>query len=151
MNKKGKYDSPFKATLKGITDLYGKKADSVVLPEYIDLTDKTVMITGSSSGLGFATAKRIAAAGAKVIMAVRSGIPEKGQEITNLTGNKNVTMYHVDLLDFESIKELVDTLVNNHVQLDLLISNAAMVPLKSRQTRQGLEEMFMVKYAVLCM
>jgi NAD(P)-dependent dehydrogenase (short-subunit alcohol dehydrogenase family) len=146
MNKRGTYDSPFRATLKGITDLYGKKAESVALPPQIDLTGKTVLITGSSSGLGFASAKRMAAAGAEVIMAVRSGIPEKGRQIRDLTRNSKVTMYHVDLLDFESIKMLVDNLVNDKVKLDLLVSNAAMVPLKSRKTPQGLEEMFMVNY-----
>lgn len=146
MSNKGKYDSPFKATLKGITDLYGKKADSVVLPDNIDLKGKTVLISGSSTGLGFAAAKRIAQAGAKLIMAIRSGIPEKGEEIKKTTGNPDVSMYHVDLLDFESINLLFEKLEKDGVKVDILISNAAMVPLKSRQTRQGLEEMFMVNY-----
>lgn len=146
MSNIGKYDSPFKATLKGITDLYGKKTNSVVLPDTINLEGKTVLITGSSAGLGFAAAKRIAKAGANLIMAVRSGIPEKGEEIKNVTGNQDVTMYHVDLLDFESINMLLENLEKDGVKVDVLISNAAMVPLKSRQTPQGLEEMFMVNY-----
>ena len=146
MSSKGKYDSPFKATLKGITDLYGKKADSVDLPDNIDLTGKTVLITGSSAGLGFAAAKRIAQAGANLIMATRSGIPEKGDEIKKATGNRNVSMYHVDLLDFDSINVLFEHLEKDGIKVDILISNAAMVPLKSRQTPQGLEEMFMVNY-----
>jgi NAD(P)-dependent dehydrogenase (short-subunit alcohol dehydrogenase family) len=146
MSKKGSYDSPFRATLKGITDLYAKKVESVTLPTQIDLTGKTVLITGSSSGLGFAAAKRMAAAGAEVIMAVRSGIPAKGQQISELTSNSKVTMYHVDLLDFESIRKLIDGLLKDEKKLDLLVSNAAMVPLKSRRTPQGLEEMFMVNY-----
>lgn len=146
MSNKGKYDSPFKATIKGITDLYGKKENSVVLPDNIDLSGKTVLITGSSAGLGFAAAKRIAQAGAKVIMTVRSGIPEKGEKIKKATGNPNIKMYHVDLLDFGSIRQLLDQLESNGVQIDILISNAAMVPLKSRQSPQGIEEMFMVNY-----
>lgn len=146
MSNQGKYSNPLTATINGVRDLYSKKTDGVKLPEVIDLTGKTILITGSSSGLGFAAAKRMAAAGAEVIMAVRSGIPQKGQHIRDLTRNSKVTMYHVDLLDFESIKTLVDNLVNDKVKLDLLVSNAAMVPLKSRKTPQGLEEMFMVNY-----
>lgn len=146
MSNKGKYDSPFKATIKGITDLYGKKADSVVLPDNIEVKGKTVLITGSSAGLGFAAAKRIADAGANLIMAVRSGIPEKGEEIKQLTGNPNVKMYHVDLLDFDSIVSMLENLEKDEIKVDILISNAAMVPLKSRQSVQGLEEMFMVNY-----
>jgi NAD(P)-dependent dehydrogenase (short-subunit alcohol dehydrogenase family) len=146
MSTEGKYDSPLKATLKGIRDLYGKKINDVTLPDPVDLSGKTIMITGASSGLGFATAKRVAAAGARVIMVSRSGIPEKGEEIVKSTGNQNVTMYHVDLLDFESINAFLNSIANDGVTLDILISNAAMVPLKSRQTLQGLEEMFMVNY-----
>ncbi len=146
MNTKGNYDSPLKATLKGITDLYRKKSNSLDLPKDIDLKAKTVLITGSSAGLGFAAALRIAKAGAKLIMAVRSGIPEKGEEIKKITGNANVSMYPVDLLDFESIKGLVKKLKEDEIVVDILISNAAMVPLKSRKTPQGLEEMFMVNY-----
>jgi len=110
------------------------------------MSGKTVMITGASSGLGFAVAKRIAMAGAKVIMAVRSGIPEKGEAIKTLSGNDQIYMYHVDLLDFGSIKSLVSKLKMDDIKIDILISNAAMVPLKSRKTPQGLEEMFMVNY-----
>jgi len=146
MGKQGSYDSPLRATLKGITDLYGNKKQNLLLPASIDLKGKTVLITGSSAGLGLAAAKRIASAGAKVIMAVRSGIPEKGQEVINASGNKNVSMYHVDLLDFERIKGLIQRLRNDAVKIDILISNAAMVPLKSRKTPQGLEEMFMVNF-----
>jgi NAD(P)-dependent dehydrogenase (short-subunit alcohol dehydrogenase family) len=146
MSNKGRYDSPFKATLKGITDLYGKKKDELTLPRDIDLHGKTVLITGSSSGLGFAAAKRIAGAGANLIMAVRSGIPEKGEEIAKVSGNNNLKMYHVDLLDFNSINQLLENLKDDDIKIDILISNAAMVPLKSRQTPQGLEEMFMVNY-----
>ncbi|MDZ7605870.1 MAG: SDR family NAD(P)-dependent oxidoreductase [Cyclobacteriaceae bacterium] len=145
MNK-GKYDNPLKATLKGISDLYSKKAPSIHLPTDTDLTGKTVMITGASSGLGYAAAIRLAKAGAKVIMAVRSGIPERGEAVKKLSGNEQVFMYHVDLLDFKSINSFIMMLSEDGVQLDLLISNAAMVPLKSRKTPQGLEEMFMVNY-----
>ena len=146
MSNKGTYDSPWQATWKGITDLYGKKTDSVELPDHIDLAGKSVLITGSSAGLGFAAAKRIAKAGAKVIMAVRSGIPKKGEEIKKHSGNSDVEMYHVDLLDFESINHFLENLEKDKVKIDILISNAAMVPLKSRKTPQGLEEMFMVNY-----
>jgi len=146
MTRKGKYESPWLATINGIKQLYGKREKSVQLPEKIDLSGKKIMITGSSSGLGFAAAKRIAEAGAHVIMVVRSGIPEKGEMIKRMTGNENVSMYHVDLLDFESISGLIDNLEKDKVLIDTLISNAAMVPLKSRPSPQGLEEMFMVNY-----
>lgn len=55
-------------------------------------------------------------------------------------------MFQVDLSDMESIIGLADTLNKSSLKIDVLICNAAVVPLKSRRTRQGLEEMFMVNY-----
>jgi NAD(P)-dependent dehydrogenase (short-subunit alcohol dehydrogenase family) len=145
LNKK-KYTNPFTATLNGILELKKHREEQVVLPPNLNLAGKRIMITGSSSGLGLATATAIANTGAVLYMAVRSGIPERGDEIKELTGNENVHMYHVDLSDFESMDRFLDNLEKDEVKLDIFISNAAMVPVRSRETPQGLEEMFMVNY-----
>ncbi len=76
-----KYNNPFAATYKGISDLFKKQERVGILSPNDRLDGKSVLITGSSSGLGFATALQIAKLGAEVIMAVRSGIPEKGEEV----------------------------------------------------------------------
>lgn len=141
-----KFSNPFTATLNGIIELYTSKGKKVDLPETVNLSGKHIMITGSSAGLGLATAIRVAKAGAQLSMAVRSGIPDKGHYVGQKAGISDVKMYHVDLSDFESINAFLDQLVLDEVKLDIFIANAAMVPLKSRQTKQGLEEMFMVNY-----
>jgi NAD(P)-dependent dehydrogenase (short-subunit alcohol dehydrogenase family) len=79
-------------------------------------------------------------------MACRSGIPERGELVRKLSGNNHVDMLPADLSDMESIVRLVNSLKESAVKLDILICNAAVVPYKSRRTRQGLEEMFMVNY-----
>jgi NAD(P)-dependent dehydrogenase (short-subunit alcohol dehydrogenase family) len=144
--KSGSYDSPMKATLKGISDLFKKQKKDVHLHDSDRLDDVTIMVTGSSSGLGYATALDLAKRGARVIMAVRSGIPDKGEEISRLSGSDKVEMIHVDLSDIESIQELITNLKERKIKLNMLISNAAIVPRVSRKTRQDLEEMFMVNY-----
>ena len=147
MNKPGKnYSNAFTATLTGIRDLFRKQKDAVVLKDEDTLTGKTVLITGSSSGLGFEAAVQFARRGAHILMACRSGIPEKGELVRKLSGNPHVEMFQVDLSDMESIIRLADTLKKSSLKPDVLICNAAVVPLKSRRTRQGLEEMFMVNY-----
>jgi NAD(P)-dependent dehydrogenase (short-subunit alcohol dehydrogenase family) len=110
------------------------------------LDGMTVLVDGASAGLGFAIAVRMASRGARVVMACRSGIPEKGEKVKKLSGNPNVQMVHVDFADLRSIENLVKDLRANYPPFDIVISNAAMVPRKSRQTPQGLEEMFMVNY-----
>lgn len=144
--RKGRYDNPLKATLQGLRDLRAGKRSQLELPSGLDLHGKTVLITGASSGLGFAAAERMARAGARVLLALRSGIPEKGEQIKSSTKNPQVVMYPVDLSDLRSIDRLTEQLTQDGVRIDVLVSNAAVVPLASRQTPQGLDEMFVVNY-----
>jgi NAD(P)-dependent dehydrogenase (short-subunit alcohol dehydrogenase family) len=147
MHPSGKrYSNAFTATLTGISDLFRRQKNVVVLNDEITLRDKHVLITGSSSGLGYEAAVQLAGRGAHVWMACRSGIPEKGNRVRKISGNPHVEMLPVDLSDMNSIVGLANKLKELSVKLDILICNAAVVPLKSRRTRQGLEEMFMVNY-----
>jgi len=110
------------------------------------LEGKTVLIDGASSGLGFAVALQLADRGARVIMACRSGIPGKGEEVKRRSGNQNIEMVHVDYSDTASISKFITIIKEKYAPFDIVISNAAMVPSESRKTPQGLEEMFMVNY-----
>jgi NAD(P)-dependent dehydrogenase (short-subunit alcohol dehydrogenase family) len=145
-NKQEKYTSPLKATLTGISDLFKKRESVGELSPGDRLDGKKVLITGASSGLGFATAIQLAKLGAKVIMACRSGIPGKGEEVKKQSGSSEVYMHHVNLSDMDSILNLVSEIKENYGKIDILICNAAIVPNKSRKTKHGLEEMFMVNY-----
>jgi NAD(P)-dependent dehydrogenase (short-subunit alcohol dehydrogenase family) len=141
-----RYSSAFTATLSGITDLFRKQNNVVRLADEDRVADKHILITGASSGLGFEAAVQLARRGAHVWMACRSGIPGKGELVKKLSGSSHVEMLPVDLSDLESIIGLVDSLRELSVKLDIVICNAAVVPAKSRRTRQDLEEMFMVNY-----
>ncbi len=145
-SQQGKYSNPFTATLNGILELFRKREAVGEISEDDRLDGKRVLITGASSGLGFATSVRLAKKGAHVIMACRSGIPEKGEEVKNLSGSHQVDMLPVDLSDLDSIKSLASDFKKQFGTCDVLICNAAMVPSQSRKTKQGLEEMFAVNY-----
>ena len=146
MESNNNYNNPVKATLTGIASLFKKGERAGVLSENDRLEGKKVLVTGSSSGLGLATAKQIAGLGAEVIMAVRSGIPEKGEEVKKVSGSAKVSMNYVDLADFDSIKNLVSEIKMQYENIDILVCNAGMVASKARKTKKGLEEMFMVNY-----
>jgi NAD(P)-dependent dehydrogenase (short-subunit alcohol dehydrogenase family) len=144
--RKGGYKNPASATWEGIRAVFAKQEKVGSLNETDRLEGKTVLIDGASSGLGFAAALQLAGRGARVIMACRSGIPGKGEEVKRRTGNKNIEMVQVDYSDTVSILSFIKTIKEKFAPLDIVISNAAMVPSQSRKTPQGLEEMFMVNY-----
>lgn len=86
-----------------------------------DQTGKIIIVTGANSGTGKEAAARLAAAGAHVIMAVRT--PAKGdqarQEILGRYPGTSLEVRRVDLADLASVEEFaagvdrVDTLINN--------------------------------------
>lgn len=145
-SKQSQYKSPVKATITGIRDLFKKHIPAGELKDTDRLDGKRVVITGSSSGLGFATAVEMARRGAEVIMAVRSGIPTKGERVKELSGSEAISMMFVDLSDVDSIHKFAELLKEKFNKIDILVCNAAVVPKKSRKTPQGLEQMFMVNY-----
>jgi NAD(P)-dependent dehydrogenase (short-subunit alcohol dehydrogenase family) len=82
----------------------------------MDLRGKTFVITGANSGLGAVTARAIASAGGRVIMACRD--VEKGNAVTAEIG-KSAQVRQLDLADLASVRQFaasldeVDTLINN--------------------------------------
>jgi NAD(P)-dependent dehydrogenase (short-subunit alcohol dehydrogenase family) len=138
------YRSTSGSILGAIKQRFGKKKRIGTLTKGERMNGKTVLITGASSGLGYATAVQLAERGSRVIMAVRSGIPEKGEAVKKESGSSAVEMRLVDLSDLASIRSLAEGLRDDGVKLDVLVLNAATVPTHSRQTKQGLEEMFVV-------
>ena len=144
--KEQKYTNPFTATYKGISDLFKKQVRVGTLDPNDRLDGKKVMITGSSSGLGLAAAKDLSRLGAEVIMAVRSGIPERGEEVKKASGSDKISMLHVDLSDADSIHKLVNDVKSQIGKIDILICNAAVVSKKARKNKHDLEAMFSVNY-----
>ncbi len=85
---------------------------------------RTVMITGASSGIGRATALRVGAAGAKVILVAR-GVEKLEQtktEIEDLGGTAFV--HRADLSDMNDIERMAKEVLHEHGRVDVLVNNA---------------------------
>jgi NAD(P)-dependent dehydrogenase (short-subunit alcohol dehydrogenase family) len=79
-------------------------------------------------------------------MAVRSGIPEAGEEVKRRSGSDAVEMLHVDLADLRSVHALADTLRDSGRRIDVLVLNAGLMPANSHRSAQGYEVMFAVHF-----
>ncbi|MFI6744417.1 SDR family oxidoreductase [Nonomuraea sp. NPDC050451] len=103
---------------------------------------KLAVVTGANSGTGKAAATKLAAAGARVILAVRT--VAKGEharaEILKAHPAAKVEVRRIDLADLASVKEFADGLVADRRPLDLLLNNAGvMFPPVRHQTVDGFE------------
>ena len=140
------HSNPVTAVLSGLLDQRSKDPKVAPVPHGVRLDGRTCLVTGANSGLGKAIAIRLAARGAHVIMACRSGIPEAGQDVRAASGSNEVEMIEVDLSDFDSMTAFCDQLRDRNVTLDVAVFNAGVVPVTSRQSKHGLELMFAVNF-----
>jgi NAD(P)-dependent dehydrogenase (short-subunit alcohol dehydrogenase family) len=142
----GRFDNPVIASLTGFYDRFRKQELKSRFKQSDNLNEKTVLITGANSGLGFALATQAAQKGARVIMACRSQIPEAGEKVKKLSGSEKVEMRFLDLSKIDSIHQLVDQLNKENIKLDVVMLNAASAASRSRKTASGQDELFMVNY-----
>ena len=82
---------------------------------------KVVLITGASSGIGAATARRFAAAGAQVILVARSA--DRLATLVDEIGD-NAIAIPLDASDAEAVTSLRDTVLSNYGAPDVLIHSA---------------------------
>ena len=85
---------------------------------------KVALITGASSGIGFMVAKKLAAAGAKVILVARTREKlEEVQRILEKAGGE-AHVYPCDLSNLEAIDEMADQVLHDFGHVDILVNNA---------------------------
>ncbi|MGW5138731.1 SDR family NAD(P)-dependent oxidoreductase [Nocardia beijingensis] len=85
---------------------------------------KIVLVTGASHGIGKASARKLAAAGATVALVARSGdeLQRLAAEITTAGGVAHT--YPTDLTDMDAVERLGRRLLGEHGHLDVVINNA---------------------------
>jgi NAD(P)-dependent dehydrogenase (short-subunit alcohol dehydrogenase family) len=110
-----------------------------------DQTGRYVIVTGANSGTGKEATKRLAAAGATVVMAVRS--PEKGEsaraDIVREVADARLEVEHIDLASLESVRAFSQVMLDAGRPIDVLINNAGvMAPPKRMTTADDFELQF---------
>ena len=106
---------------------------------------KRAFITGANSGIGFATALKLARKGADVVLACRD--PRRGElavdRIRTEAPGCKVELVVLDLASLASVRKVAAAEVERGLGLDILINNAGvMAPAKRQATKDGFELQF---------
>jgi NAD(P)-dependent dehydrogenase (short-subunit alcohol dehydrogenase family) len=108
----------------------------------IDLTGRRAVVTGGYSGLGLATTRALAGAGATVVVPARR--PEAAAKA--LAGVPNVETDGLGLSNLDSVEEFAERLVKSGRPIDLLIANAGVMALPETRVGPGWEGQFAINH-----
>ncbi len=107
---------------------------------------KTILITGSTDGLGLATALMLAEEGHRVLIHGRSEqkLTHAAALIEKQTGTPVAGSYRADLSDLRAVSALADDITAQHPQLDALINNAGVFILPASAARGTMDMRILV-------
>jgi NAD(P)-dependent dehydrogenase (short-subunit alcohol dehydrogenase family) len=104
-----------------------------------DQSGRVAVVTGANSGLGLATARDLAEAGATVIATARD--TAKAEAAKAKIGDRagSVEFRDLDLASLDSVREFASGVAADHPRVDVLINNAGVMMTPKRQTADGFE------------
>lgn len=107
---------------------------------------KTILITGSTDGIGLATAKMLVSLGHQVLLHGRnpSKLDEVEKLLSALPGDGSVESYVADLSRMADVEVLAKAVAKQHTKLDVLINNAGVYSVSNPVTLDGLDIRFVV-------
>lgn len=107
---------------------------------------KTILITGSTDGIGLEAAKLLAAHGNNVLLHGRSGakLADAERVVQQVGGSGSIETYQADLSVLDEVESLAAAVAANHPGLDVLINNAGVFNVPQTRAANGLDVRFMV-------
>lgn len=91
-----------------------------------NIAGKIVVVTGASSGLGEATARHLAQAGAKLVLGARR--LDRLEKLAAELSLGRDAVRRTDVVEFDQVKALIDQAAQAHGRVDVLINNAGLMP-----------------------
>lgn len=122
---------------------FNKESTGVEVTKGLDLSGKTVVITGVNSGLGYETMRVLAMRGAHIIGLARN--MEKAKKACASIEGKT-TPVACELTDFNSIVACTKTIKELNKPIDVLICNAGIMELPELEQVYGIEKQFVVNH-----
>src|ERR1700676_1241724 len=115
----------------------------------MNMDGKTVLITGSTDGVGRYAATRLAAAGAKVLIHGRDQArAETLVDEIKRAGHAAPTFYQADLSSLAGVRQLAQSVIAGHRRLDVFVSNAGIGSQNEGPERQTSKDGYELRFAV---
>ena len=112
------------------------------------MKNKIVLITGANSGIGKATAIKLATMGAHIVMLCRN--KERGetarQDIIQTSDNKNIELILIDLADLISVRKAAEDIKAKYDHIDVMINNAGGYFTERKTSKDGYECTFAMNH-----
>ena len=109
-----------------------------------DQSGRLAIVTGANSGLGEVTARELARAGARVVLACRNLQKGEGarRAIETAVPGAQLELEELDVASLDSVRAFAERYRGAHERLDLLINNAGVMATPRRRTADGFELQF---------
>ena len=122
---------------------FGRRSTAEEVTAGLDLSGKTILITGCNSGLGFESMRVLAKRGAHIIglSRTRQKAVDAGAEV-----GVEITPVACDLSNFESVVECTQEIQSLNRPIDVLMCNAGIMAPPSLQQKYGLELQFVTNH-----
>lgn len=121
---------------------------SCCIPKYASMERPLILVTGSTDGIGKATAAGLAAGGARLI--IHGKDEKKGKivqkELEAVAGGKHPDLFIADFTRQDQIREMAADLATRYSRLDVLVNNVGIYRKTRHVTMEGIEMTFAVNY-----
>ena len=109
---------------------------------------KTILITGSTDGIGKLAAARLAKEGNEIYLHGRNAekLASTINEIKKTSGNNMVKGFLADFSDLKSVEKMVESIKHQIPKLDVIINNAGIFKTPASTDRNGVDIRFTVNY-----
>jgi len=130
-------------TLNPYIGSFTKETTGEEVTKGIDLSGKTIIITGANSGLGYETMRVLAMRGAHII-----GVARNMQKATKACASikGKTTPFACELTDFSSIVACTEAIKKLNTPIDVLICNAGVMELPELEQVYGIEKQFVINH-----
>jgi 3-oxoacyl-[acyl-carrier protein] reductase len=103
------------------------------------LAGKVAIVTGGSSGIGAASVRRLAAAGARVVVGYNKGVERAAAVIAELPGDGHQAMY-LPLEDTAQIRKVAAAVAENFGRADILVNSAGFTRMVPHHDLEALDD-----------